>query len=448
MDISLDERRPTPALLPGALAARIATPTRPPAEQAQAARRLPWLVAGLVATWLACEAAALAGYSDSPARLAAVNLIILPHFPISLAGMFVFYLCVNPRGRDLAVLGAVAAGLATAMKLLDLVGGWTTPPGYCACAGIGFASLGMLVTHAVHSAGEARKQAVSVLLTALLVLGSIPLIFFFLTLTIQLHPTTLDAVAYAADGTLGTQVTFVLGRLFASVPALAMVPGVVYVTLPLAFVVIVVLHLRESGPPVLEVLPTFLAVAVSGFCIYNFFPVVGPLYAFEGVYPHAAPPVADVLAAPLAVPEVPRNCMPSLHTAWALVIFWQARPLARWVRVMAGVYLAFTVLATVGYGAHYVFDLVVAFPSTLACQALCMLVPPSVNRLRLGTLLCGVVLTVTWLVLLRWGLAVLSVSPLLTAPAALATVIGCVWLERRLYLAARQPREMVEAAAA
>jgi hypothetical protein len=77
-----------------------------------------------------------------------------------------------------------------------------------------------------------------------------------------------------------------------------------------------------------------------------------------------------------------------------------------------------------------------------------MLVPPSVNRLRLGTLLCGVVLTVTWLVLLRWGLAVLSFSPLLTAPAALATVIGCVWLERRLYLAARQPREMVEAAAA
>ena len=150
-----------------------------------------------------------------------------------------------------------------------------------------------------------------------------------------------------------------------------------------------------------EVLPTFLTVAVTGFCIYNFFPLVGPLYAFADVYPHTVPAVSAVWAGPLTVPDVPRNCMPSLHTAWALVIWWQARSLGRPVRVMAGVYLAFTILATVGYGAHYVFDLVVAFPSTLACQALCMLVPASAARLRRQTLLGGVVLTVLWLGLLR-----------------------------------------------
>ena len=136
--------------------------------------------------------------------------------------------------------------MATALKLLDFVGGWRTPVAYCACGGLGLASLAMLVVRARSDTGAARQQAVGVLLTALLVLGSIPLIFFFLVLTIRLHPTTLDSLAYAADGTLGTQVTFVLGRWFAAVPALALLAGVVYVTLPLAFLVIVVLHLRAA----------------------------------------------------------------------------------------------------------------------------------------------------------------------------------------------------------
>src|SRR5436190_1687289 len=72
-----------------------------------------------------------------------------------------------------------------------------------------------------------RRHALEVLLTALLVVGSVPLIFFFLLTTVQLHPTTCDALAYAADGTLGTQVTFVLGRCFAAAPALALLSGTV-----------------------------------------------------------------------------------------------------------------------------------------------------------------------------------------------------------------------------
>jgi hypothetical protein len=408
-------------------------------DQEEAARRLPWLVAGLAGAWLACEAAALLGLSHSPARLAFVNLIILPHFPIALAGMLAFFFCIHPTRREIHLLVAATVALATGFKLLDFVGGWETPVTYCACAGLGLASLALLVLRVCTSSGATRRQAAGVLMTAILVLGAIPLIFFFLLVTIPLHPTTLDALAYAADGTLGTQVTFVLGRWFSSVPALAMTSGVAYVTLPLAFMVVVVLHLRASGPPVLEVLPTFLTVAIVGFTIYNFFPLVGPLYAFEGVYPHSEPAVAAVLASPLSVPDVPRNCMPSLHTAWALVIWWQARPLGRWVRVLACVYLVFTVLATVGYGAHYVFDVVVAAPSTMACQVLCMRVPERARRFRRWALVGSASLTVAWLGLLRWGLPALAFSPLLTAPAALLTVVGCLWVEHRLYRAAHDP---------
>ena len=409
----------------------------PPTALHRATRRLPWLVAGTVGVWLACEAAAMAGFSHSPVQLAFINLIILPHFPIAVAGMFVFFLSVSPRRRELVSLGLVAVGVAIGFKLLDLLGEWQTPVTNCACIGLGLASLVMLAFRIATSLGDTRRQAVSALLTACLIIGSMPLIFFFLLLTIQLQPTTLDALAYTADSTLGSPVSFVVGQWFETVPALAMVSGVVYLTLPVAFMVIVALHLRANGPPVFELLPTFLAVAVVGFCIYNYYPLVGPFASFPALFPHTPPAIEVVLATPLIAPEDPRNGMPSLHTAWALVIFWQARPLGRLIHVLAGFYLVFTVLATVGYGAHYAFDLVVAVPSTLACQALCMIVPASAQALRRRALVCGIVLTVGWLFLLRFGLPVLAFSPWLTAPAAVLTACGCVWLEHRLYRAAR-----------
>jgi hypothetical protein len=300
---------------------------------------------------------------------------------------------------------------------------------------VGLASFVMLAGRSCFGPTADRRHALGVLLTALLVVGSVPLIFFFLLTTVQLHPTTCDALAYAADGTLGTQVTFVLGRFFTAVPALAMLSGTVYVTLPVAFMGLVVLHLRAGRAPVEGMLPAFLFVAVAGFALYNLFPLVGPLYAFEGLYPHTMPAADAVLAGPPVPSDAPRNCMPSLHTAWALLIWWHARPLARWVRAVAGVYLAFTVLATVGYGAHYVFDLVVAFPSTTACQALCLRLPAPAAWRRWPVVLLGVGLTLLWVGLLRYGLAVLSLSPWLTAPAALLTVAGSVLAERSLYRA-------------
>jgi hypothetical protein len=293
---------------------------------------------------------------------------------------------------------------------------------YCLCFGLGAASLLVLGWRAWRCKGAARLRVLAVLLPACLVLGSVPLIFFFLILTIQLRPQTYDALAYASDGTLGVQLSFALGRLFAAVPLLATVSLLVYCTLPLAFMVLLVLHLRGKGPPVYDLLPSFLCVAVSGFLTYLIFPITGPLFVFGDSFPHAPPSAASVLAGPLNVPDVPRNCMPSLHTAWALLLWWHARPLGRSLRWGAAVWLVFTVLATLGFGAHYAFDVVVAFPSALACRALCLQTPPALTAHRHWTVFWGVLLTATWLVLLRHGLWLLDVSPWLTASAALATI--------------------------
>jgi hypothetical protein len=225
-------------------------------------------------------------------------------------------------------------------------------------------------------------------------------------------------------------VSFALGQLFEAVPLLAHLSLLVYCTLPLAFMLLLVLSLRNQKPPLLELLPSFLCVAVCGFVTYLIFPLTGPRFAFAEAFPQTPPDVASVLSQALAVPDTPRNCMPSLHTAWALLVWWHAQSLGRWLRVGAGVFLVFTMLAAVGFGAHYAFDVVVAFPSTLACRALCMTTPPSARRHT--TILLGAAMTATWLFVLRYGLHILALSPVLTASAALATIAAALLLERML----------------
>lgn len=401
--------------------------------RADATRQLQLLLAGLGVAWLACELAAACGYSYSLAYLALINLIALPHFPIALGSAYAFFLCTNPPQRDLLLSLPLAVFGAAGFKLLEFAGGWHIPVMHCGCVGLGVAGLATLASRTWISEEEDRKKRLAALLTALLVVGSVPFVFFFLALTIQLCPTTQDAFAYAADETLGAQWAFVLGRAFQAVPVLASIAHLAYILLPLTFIVLLVMHLRAGGPPTAELLPAVLLVAASGFVMYLLCPLVGPTFYFRDVYPFAAPSVEAILANPPAAPDDARNCMPSLHTAWSLLIWWHSRGLARWVRVLAAVGFVLTVLATVGFGAHYVFDVVVAFPSTMACHAACLRLPLSARASQIKAVGIGVGLTAFWLVLLRHGLPLLRVSPWLTVPAALVTVLLPLVVEYRLH---------------
>ncbi len=58
----------------------------------------------------------------------------------------------------------------------------------------------------------------------------------------------------------------------------------------------------------------------------------------------------------------PRNCMPSLHMTWALMVWYQVRGKSLPVRLAADLFLLFNVIAMVGFGEHYVVDLIAAVP--------------------------------------------------------------------------------------
>lgn len=90
-----------------------------------------------------------------------------------------------------------------------------------------------------------------------------------------------------------------------------------------------------------------LAALLSVPC-YFLMPAVGPVH--------------------IGQPFAARNCMPSLHLAWAALLWLNAR--LSWLRWFLFGFVLVTALATLGTGEHYVLDLVAAVPFTWVVQQL------------------------------------------------------------------------------
>jgi hypothetical protein len=65
----------------------------------------------------------------------------------------------------------------------------------------------------------------------------------------------------------------------------------------------------------------------------------------------------------------PRNCMPSLHTAWATAIFIHTRKGPRTLRFAGTFWLVATLAATLGFGYHYGVDLIAGVVFALTIEA-------------------------------------------------------------------------------
>lgn len=99
-----------------------------------------------------------------------------------------------------------------------------------------------------------------------------------------------------------------------------------------------------------------IATALSPI-FYILVPAVGPIHAFPG-YPFVEPHVSlRMLVLPA---DLPRNAFPSLHFAWALILWRSAR--ARPARIFYAAFAMLTALATVATGEHYVIDLIASIP--------------------------------------------------------------------------------------
>lgn len=135
-----------------------------------------------------------------------------------------------------------------------------------------------------------------------------------------------------------------------------------YALLPGAFLILYAASFRYGSVDDAQHLArAFFLLFLLTPLLYLMFPVCGPLYAFPS-FPFNVP----VHLIPHPVPlSAPPNAVPSGHAATAMLFLYFARR-SRVGTVLASIFLALTLLATLGSGEHYLFDLFAAVPYAMA----------------------------------------------------------------------------------
>ncbi len=208
----------------------------------------------------------------------------------------------------------------------------------------------------------------------------------WLLITSKTRPSVLDPYVATADHALGNP-SWLAGRMVeATGPIGTHLLGWVYAQLAVAAVVVALYQLRnvrvERRFPRHHLVRTFLVIGLLGPGIYMLFPVVGPVFAYgpgasgtggvhwavANLWPDTPPPIST--PHPVSYDEItPRNCMPSLHTAWATAIFIHSRTGPRILRYAGAFWLIATLGATLGFGYHYGTDLVAGVVFALTIEA-------------------------------------------------------------------------------
>jgi hypothetical protein len=114
--------------------------------------------------------------------------------------------------------------------------------------------------------------------------------------------------------------------------------------------------------------------------------------------------------------------MPSLHAIWALLVWFNARPLRAFQRRCLGAFAALTLWAAMGLeDTHWMMDVVVGVPLAVAIQAVVIDRRSELIR-SLTTASTCIALTAAWLVVFRGGFPILSAPSWLAWAAVVATL--------------------------
>jgi hypothetical protein len=125
--------------------------------------------------------------------------------------------------------------------------------------------------------------------------------------------------------------------------------------------------------------------------------------------------------------------------SWVLLAWWFSEGTSWICRAIAALFVIFTISSTLGTGEHYLVDLVVAFPFTLFLLALFSLATPWSDPRRWTAALAGLIATLAWFLLLRIGLRLVWISPVLPWTLCTVTVLGAILLRGRLAAAPQPP---------
>ncbi|MDC0769626.1 phosphatase PAP2 family protein [Streptomyces sp. HD] len=349
-----------------------------------------WVAAGVVALGflIALEITARRYGQPGPIANQVKALILAPKPGPLYCGMALMTMVLPWRQRFIAV------GAAIGIDLVFLLVRWAVDAkmdaemtdGHSFGTGALWVMLGCAVIAVTRRTGRERVLLLKGVGLGLLLVAGRKVGDTWLLITSKTRPAVLDQYVATADHALGNP-SWLVGRMVkATSPISANLLHLVYGQLAVAAVVVALYQLRnvavERRFPSHHLVRTFLVIGLLGPSIYMIFPVVGPVFAYgpgasgtggvhwamANLWPDAPPPINTPHQMPYD--EItPRNCMPSLHTAWAVAIFVHSRR-APWVLRFAGTFwLIATLAATLGFGYHYGVDLVAGVVFALTIEA-------------------------------------------------------------------------------
>lgn len=346
-----------------------------------------WAVAGAVTLGflIALEVAARRYGLPGPITNQAKEVIFAPvSGPLLYAGLALTMVVLTWRQRFVAL--AAALGIDAAVALVRWLADATVTGGHAFGNGALWVVLGCAVTALTRRTGAERILLLKGAGLGLLLVAGRKTGDAWLLITAKTHPAVLDPYVAVADHALGNPSWLVGRAVRASGPVGAHLLDWVYVQLAVAAVVVALYQLRhvsaERGFPKHHLVRTFLLIGLLGPGIYMIFPVVGPIFTYgagafgTGGEQWAIAPLWPDTLPPIGPPRpwtydgiTPRNCMPSLHTAWATVIFLHSRKGPRVLRFAGTFWLVATLTATLGFGYHYGIDLVAGVVFAVTVEA-------------------------------------------------------------------------------
>jgi hypothetical protein len=288
--------------------------------------------------------------------------------------------------RQRIVAAGVAIGIDVVFVLVRWAAGVKVTDGHFFGNGALWVMLGYAVIAVTRRTGRERVLLLKGVGLGLLLVAGRKTGDTWLLITSKTRPVVLDQYVATADHALGNP-SWLAGRILqATGPIGTHVLHLVYAQLAVAAVVVALYQLRhvavERRFPRHHLVRTFLVIGLLGPGIYMLFPVVGPVFAYGpgasgtgGVHWAAAnlwpdTPLPITTPHPMSYDQItPRNCMPSLHTAWATAIFIHSRKGPRILRFAGAFWLIATLGATLGFGYHYGVDLVAGVVFALTIEA-------------------------------------------------------------------------------
>ncbi|MEW2608691.1 phosphatase PAP2 family protein [Streptomyces sp. NPDC047880] len=345
-----------------------------------------WGTAGVVALafLVALEIAARGHGEPGPLTTQVEALVFAPKPGPLYGGLALMMVVLTWRQRFIAA--GAALGIDAVLLLVRWAAGAEAAEGHSLGTGALWVMLGFGVVAVTRRSGAERVLLLKGVGLGLLLVAARKTGDTWLFITAKTRPTVLDQYVATADHALGNP-SWLAGRIVeATAPFSTHLLQLVYGQLAVAAVVVALYQLRDVAAerrfPSHHLVRTFLVIGLLGPGIYMLFPVVGPVFAYgpgasgTGGVQWAAANLWPHTPLPVGVPEpmtydgiTPRNCMPSLHTAWAVAIFVHTRRAPRLLRFAGTFWLVVTLAATLGFGYHYGVDLVAGVVFALTIEA-------------------------------------------------------------------------------